>query len=153
MTTTKLLNTELFEQVIQHILEEPKRLRMNCWIRRMAGKGTKALTEFKKHYGVGKEHKIPECGTVACFAGWAYILGGQLKQKYRDVDYGVEHTAARLLIPDDINIDAKIIEQARHALGWELFRYHPVATIGTRNYAKAVAERAHGFIEKWSKAL
>jgi len=56
------MNVELLEKVKQHILEEPKRLRM----------GTILHTNAKER---GWDN-TPVCNTVGCIAGWTCVLGG-----------------------------------------------------------------------------
>lgn len=57
---TNKMNVKLLRKVKRHILEEPKRLDMNTFVsRRMSWR---------------PEEERPECGTVACVAGWAVLL-------------------------------------------------------------------------------
>lgn len=55
------MNVELLERVKQHILEEPKRLRMGFV--HATGDWVADLTN------------PPSCGTVGCIAGWTCVLG------------------------------------------------------------------------------
>lgn len=52
------MNKELLERVKQHILEEPKRLKMGSWGRR--------VNPLNSDY--------PACGTVGCIGGWSIFL-------------------------------------------------------------------------------
>ena len=86
------MNVELLEKVKAHILEEPKRIRMEAWV------FSEHFTEDDKAFArsflmeeiYSKEHNVdrllaalqpfsnlldfPACGTVACIAGWGKIL-------------------------------------------------------------------------------
>lgn len=62
----------LLRRVAKHILAEPKRFAMSWW--HATGESGKPLTN-----GMFDEENIPqlivpECGTVACIAGWAVVL-------------------------------------------------------------------------------
>lgn len=50
---------ELYNRVIEHILEEPKRIDMCDWV---------------VPQSCVKGGRLPECGTVACFAGWTVAI-------------------------------------------------------------------------------
>ncbi len=57
---------KLFDRIEAAILEEPKRIHMAEWV-------------FDTKYL--KASRIPECGTVACIAGWACAIGMRLNSK------------------------------------------------------------------------
>lgn len=62
----------LLRKVAKHILAEPKRFAMSWWY----GEGTpgQPLTQgFFTERHISKLI-VPECGTVACIAGWAVLL-------------------------------------------------------------------------------
>ena len=85
------LNVKLLRQVKKHILAEPKRLRMDTWIKRgMAGE----TAHFSSGgYGEPTECTIPDCGTVGCIAGWVTLLG----KPDEHLDFSVESAARALL--------------------------------------------------------
>lgn len=64
------MNIELLQRIRQHILEKPNRFLMGDWIVRDNGIGV---------FSDDREEEIPfaECGTAACVAGWACLLGGK----------------------------------------------------------------------------
>lgn len=64
-------NKTLARKIIKHILAEPLRLNMVSWkVRKGYIEGT-----FSAEFDVGREYKLPSCGTAACIGGWAEILG------------------------------------------------------------------------------
>lgn len=63
------MNVELLRKVEKHILEEPKRLYMSKWIRRV--KQHELLDQ------AGNPREYASCGTAACIAGWAVILNNE----------------------------------------------------------------------------
>jgi len=134
------LNIKLFNKVIEHILEEPKRLRQNCWIEK------KRLNKrnFDMVVGLGSGAKEPPCGTVACVAGWA----SQLSSKRRDIlnDESISTHALRVLVIGD---DEEAWE-ARENLHGGVFHYFPPETLnpGTVKYAKSVVSRIKRFIKQ-----
>lgn len=54
------MNTALLRRIKKHVLEEPKRLDMGCFLMR---------EEQNKNY-----YDYPACKTVGCIAGWACVL-------------------------------------------------------------------------------
>lgn len=69
------MNTKLLRQVRAHILDEPRRLRMEHGIMPQHGKNA------------------PACGTVGCIAGWTVILGNKKPTET------IKDMIARLAIP------------------------------------------------------
>ncbi len=63
------LNVEHINKVLAHIRENPKRLHMPLWgIKSIEGQSLDSFPfRFSKDY-------LPECNTLACFAGWSKIL-------------------------------------------------------------------------------
>jgi hypothetical protein len=67
----KKMNVKLLRKVAKHILEEPRRFRME-FFQHKAAPGEALSTQ-----GVyDPTHTVPSCGTVACIAGWAVPLAG-----------------------------------------------------------------------------
>lgn len=122
----------LYNLVIDHILEEPKRIDMCDWV---------------LHKEQIDKRRLPECGTVACFAGWTVALNNKW-------DYD------RLMTNRGF-----ISEIARSALGLTysqsltLFSSWPAIWLdkldkhkaGTKGYAKVVASFAHHYLEQIKK--
>lgn len=75
MTLPKF-NEKLFDKVIDHILEEPKRLDMDSF----------AYTVYEI---TALGSKAPSCGTVACFGGWAVALSKRWDAKRLSEQYGM----------------------------------------------------------------
>jgi hypothetical protein len=70
MKTTKTkrkLNVRLLRRIKKHILEEPRRFWMGWWV----------------VPNVPGQHPAP-CGTTACIAGWAAILGKRREPNYHN---------------------------------------------------------------------
>lgn len=61
------MNIQLIRQIQRKIKEEPRCLNMVAWISQV-GKGTET------------QALAPDCGTIACLAGWAIILSGRLSE-------------------------------------------------------------------------
>jgi hypothetical protein len=68
MTT---INVKLLRKIQRHILEEPKRLDMECFIDRKADYVT--------------VHEFPKCGTVGCIAAWAVTCSTKEKVPYSKI--------------------------------------------------------------------
>lgn len=66
------LNIELFKKIKKHIKARPARLRMDNWLR--TGDAKSEYHNSMPGYGEPDRFKLPECGTVGCIAGWAYVL-------------------------------------------------------------------------------
>lgn len=90
------LNKALLEKVRKLITEDPRRLNMSTW-------GSKENSEAAKRNSITE---FPECGTVACLAGWT-LLANAGDQKawgkkfdadgYLKSSIGVPIQAAKLL--------------------------------------------------------
>lgn len=79
------MNVELFEKIKTHVREEPKRLYMGDWVMRKLP----SLDDNRPDF-------FPECGTVACMAGWAVLLNTPLDPLYVR-SYLVESQARKAL--------------------------------------------------------
>jgi len=66
------LNVELLLKVKNHILEEPKRLRMSKWF--IKGTPNGHGRSVSRGYGEPIDFEVPACGTVGCIAGWTELL-------------------------------------------------------------------------------
>jgi hypothetical protein len=70
-----MINTELLEQTMRHIIDNPQAHDQTIW--------------------------ATECGTTACFAGWACLLSGAKPQRWLwewdDTLWQMPHLAERLL--------------------------------------------------------
>jgi hypothetical protein len=69
------MNIELFEKVKQAIVAEPERFDMSLWV----------LSDFVNEFDSTKGFKENTCGTTACIAGWACVLGTDDNVKALDV--------------------------------------------------------------------
>lgn len=58
------VNVELFQEIKQKILEEPRRLNMSTWA---------CIREPGMSWG----DLMPPCGTTACIAGWATFIDAE----------------------------------------------------------------------------
>jgi len=73
------MNVAAFDELIQYLEEEPRRLDMKEGVRCLSTtvrddvNSVHVLREFER-----PEEEIPPCGTVACIAGAAAILSGKL---------------------------------------------------------------------------
>lgn len=122
----------LYNQVIDHILEEPKRINMCDWV-------------IHKH--LIDKRRLPECGTVACFGGWTVALD-------KKWDY-TQLIANRRFISD-------IARQAlglTYSQSLPLFGFWPAVWLekltkhkaGTKGYAEVVANFARHYLEQIKK--
>jgi hypothetical protein len=64
------VNVPLFRKIQKHITEEPKRLVMSTWVKK-----TIHGDWNPRSYPLDLSKTPPPCGTAACIAGWAGILG------------------------------------------------------------------------------
>jgi hypothetical protein len=72
----------LLLKVKQHILRDPKRLRMGNYILtegacRIVTKGKKRFFSALPVWGEPELQEIPDCGTVGCIKGWLWIFMGK----------------------------------------------------------------------------
>lgn len=88
-STKPKLNVKLLRRIKRHILEEPKRFVMRLQFRR----SFPGNVIFGDDY---KNHVVPECGTVACIAGWALLLD---KRRIAEGDpwHNISQKASRVL--------------------------------------------------------
>jgi hypothetical protein len=84
------MNVELLQRVKAHILEDPNRYDQWIWI-------VDGLVPGEKLVPAGRI--VPECGTVACIAGWAIILGNPHSNTDLPGSWSffIEHKATELL--------------------------------------------------------
>ena len=73
------MNTELLLKVKQHILAEPKRLDMEKWCKKLTPEEIQSLP-----------NEYPQCGTIACIAGWTCVLGSSGAKFGGEVMYTAE---------------------------------------------------------------
>lgn len=66
------MNVELLRKIQKHILAEPERFAMSWW----CGTGDPGKPLLDDSFGESNIDALiaPECGTVACIAGWAVLL-------------------------------------------------------------------------------
>lgn len=101
----KAMNVKLLRKVKKHVMAKPSRLRMGNWISSTNPRFDRLVRvaagyfDFSdwiegenNDYGEPSRQKIPDCGTVACIAGWTCALG----TRGRLMD-GVRYTAQNLL--------------------------------------------------------
>jgi len=69
------VNVRLLRKIQKHILEEPKRLRMNYWFIDGLTPGARFGGRLG-YFDINESAEVPECGTVGCIAGWACVLSG-----------------------------------------------------------------------------
>jgi hypothetical protein len=94
------LNVKLLNMVKQHILDEPARLRMDCWL--VKGPANKNIYTAMPGYNEPKDFTLPSCGTVGCIAGWAAILSAPKPEEINADSYMVRAEYAA----DTLGIDA-----------------------------------------------
>jgi len=135
----------LLRKVQKHILEEPRRMNMETWLRtRIQGKRYFAFRGF----GVNRAENpaTPPCGTAGCIAGWVMMLT-PMKPEERSYIINVGNAAhsaqeklgldyyqgSRLFLPSDWP------EPYKSKLA--------KAKIGTKKYAQVVSDRIDYFIQ------
>lgn len=67
------LNVRLLRKIQKHILEEPRRLKMDNAVVLKKGSERSFMSDFRT-----TQQLFPACGTAACIAGWAVILSGRM---------------------------------------------------------------------------
>lgn len=70
MTT---LNVDLLNKVKKHFLDEPRRLRMDTWLKQ-GYPNQEIFSAGISGYNEPEEYLLPQCGTVGCIAGWTVML-------------------------------------------------------------------------------
>lgn len=127
------LNVKLLEKIREHILDEPKRMNMGCWITQ------------------GEDLK-PACKTVGCIAGWAVALSIPKTRRTFAKDLPVssvdiERMAEELLrLPhyhtDELFLPLHWPERFTHRLN----KYAP----GSQKYAAVVSARIKAYEKKYA---
>ncbi len=116
---------KLFDKIEAAILEEPKRINMAEWV-----VDTKYLIASQ----------IPECGTIACIAGWACAIGMRLNSKNllaQRFQGDIPSGAAKLLELDREGLNELcVVSHWPEEWGDKLGRHCP----GTKGYAKVVVD-------------
>jgi hypothetical protein len=81
--TKRRLNVKLLRRIQKHILEEPRRFIMRTFV--IKGEPENEIWSD----GFNNRQKLPACGTAACIAGWAAILGGAKlrRDKHGEINY------------------------------------------------------------------
>ncbi len=121
-------NEKLYDKVVAHILEEPKRMDMDRWV--------------QNPFYV-KENRMPACGTVACFGGWSVALSKRWKYAKLNEHYWSIGPMARAALgitweeSDVLFITSRWPQEYREGLN--------ALTPGTKPYAKLVAKFAKKF--------
>jgi hypothetical protein len=123
------MNIELFRRIQSHILEDPKRVVMDCW-----------------------RGQDEDCGTVACIAGWACILEGN---KARNFD--IPEEAEKLLGIDGIIVEYlghfyPLRDFLYYPCGWTgpIRDRYMHTKYGSPELAQAVSDYIDYFIETYS---
>jgi hypothetical protein len=101
--SNKKLNVELLLKVKQHILDEPKRLRMDTWLRHDVANGVRVSNS--PGYGEPRTIEFPACGTVGCIAGWTAMLANPEYQESGLSNFGL---SAFSIAKEELNIDEEI---------------------------------------------
>jgi hypothetical protein len=119
------LNVKLLRKIQRHVLDNPKRIDMDCFIERKAE---------ELEAGRGLEHDtFPRCGTVGCIAGWAVTLSTKERIPYGQI---AEKAKALLGLSD---IQAYQLFYVNH---WPiLWREITNSQYQTRAHAKLVVKR------------
>lgn len=119
---------KLYDRVIDHILEEPKRMNMDRWCTN------------PNHV---ESKRTPACGTVACFGGWAVALSQHWKYAQLNENYwSLAQMAREALGLTKDESDVLFIPQ-RWPIEYldRLDKHSP----GSKSYAKVVAKFATEF--------
>lgn len=92
-------------KVIQHILDEPKRVHMTVYV---------AAT------GVGFSQSAPPCGTVACVAGWFGLTGPRAKfyeARLKSIAARNRHGRHQIYTTGSSSLNDKLADEFAKALG------------------------------------
>lgn len=65
-------------RIVKHILEEPLRVNMTPLIHSRDPNIKSQLSDERRHLPFDHVHRWPDCGTVACIAGWEIVLYGKV---------------------------------------------------------------------------
>ncbi len=129
--TLPKFNRKLYDKVIDHILEEPKRLDMSVY------------AVSPEDLEIRDEKRVPECGTVACFGGWAVALKHKWKAKKLADNYGELADLSR----EALGITFEESKVLFHVDCWPYETRCELDGLrdGTSKYAKVVAKFARQF--------
>lgn len=136
---------QLIDEVIAAIREEPKRVNMGMWVHTV-----ECLRELYPAART-KPTALPECGTIACVAGW--VVGLAEPEKLRAFQISetgnsatIAHVAARIL--GWLFYDASTFTMfAAH--GADIDHLKP----GTKRYVEAVVARIRAFQREHAERL
>lgn len=126
------LNIERLRTVQQHILEEPRRLNMDHWIQ--LRRPNNSILDF------------PPCGTVACIAGWTYILFQERNVRNAEINFS-QFRAAELLGLDIDEDEEYYLFYPDKWLREDLADRYRKATSGSQEAAQAVSDYIDYVIE------
>ena len=121
---------QLLDDVIAAITVEPRRLNMRQWVM-----SALSLGEYAKS-------RVPECGTVACCAGWICVLARPniaIRMARTGLGGGISSTARGLLGFNGLESYTSMLFSAAVARDGKLLRP------GTKKYALAVVDRIRQF--------
>lgn len=145
-TELPTLNVELFNKVKEHILEEPNRFLMGdfCLTKEILGKDHFHGEYCTDDYDEPKV-KFAACGTAACIAGWAVLLGdGITGKQLNDLNSNqIWERAEKLLGITPVEADGLFYEA-----NWPLpYRDRYDDATSQKELAEVGAERIDHFIE------
>jgi hypothetical protein len=133
------MNVELLQKVKAHILEKPERFVMTRWqVYGLPGEEIVMCTDEMQ-----KIRKVPECGTMACIAGWTVALTDPTKdhQGVRSISEYATDLLGLNEAPDMFWLQ----KWSRH------FRATWKATRSPRKHAQIAARVIDQFIKKHAK--
>lgn len=132
------MNVELLNKVKDHILAKPERFAMARWHMNWPPGTIVHISNIE-----GKKRKMPDCGTIACIAGWACELGDP-----KNIVTGTYLERAEALLGLDF-------EESRELFwtdGWSrYFRKLWEHTRSTRKHAEIAGRVIDRFITKHAK--
>ena len=134
---------DILTWVQEHIVEEPRRLRMGVWCHFRASVPGDSLEDYERIY------HYPRCGTVACEAGWIGLRSGVA------VVEGRPRINGNVVSWEDMgDLIAGFCEEARMELCSSFFGgEHFDLTDGTHEQAEATKAFLDGFKRKWKREL
>ena len=145
------LNVKLLNKVKEHILAEPKRLRMEDWIVIKDKISAAQLADNMIDFA--------DCGTVGCIAGWTVMLGDPnfIKNSELCCSNGrvgqISEKAEALLIIDDGAENNLFLHHSLywlfHMSHWETKYWRPFYMADKPVQAKIVAAVIDDFIKKY----
>lgn len=132
---------QVMEKICEVIEEEPRRFDMGDWVMMLRGqnRGMCSKSELEKK-------KIPDCGTIGCFAGWGgVLLRGREMPGYRFLKlFGVEREATYVYEYRD-----PVINVLDDLFGERYSKANP----GTRAYAREILGKFKRFMKENREAL